>query len=63
VKQIKEPVNWIGDIDRSPDGSKICFSSDKGAVPDIFVVSLQGGEEKRVVNLKGLDFGPKWSPG
>src|SRR5436305_14014147 len=42
----------------SPDGQRIAFSWHG----DLWIVSSQGGEAKRLAALPGYDTRPKWSP-
>jgi dipeptidyl aminopeptidase/acylaminoacyl peptidase len=57
-----------GDIDFSPDGKEICFTAvtDKmeaiSTNGDLFVVSVAGGEPRRITTQPGFDGNPVYSP-
>ena len=54
---------YLSGIEWSPDGSRIAFSSDWQAVPQIWTVPAAGGEPTRVTHDTGfLNFNPSWSP-
>jgi dipeptidyl aminopeptidase/acylaminoacyl peptidase len=52
----------------SPDGKWILFASDRSNDPDknrnmdIFVLSAEGGEPRKLTTNPGIDGGPRWSP-
>jgi TolB protein len=49
----------------SPDGSQICFESDRGGKPQIYVMSASGGAAQRISFSKeegGSYSTPVWSP-
>jgi TolB protein len=46
----------------SPDGSKLVFTSYRYDNPDLFEVSVAGGEAKRLSNRPGLNTGGRVSP-
>ena len=56
------------EFDVSPDGKELVFArnTDKEAATstnaDIFLISLTGGEAKRITTRQGADTGPKYSP-
>jgi Tol biopolymer transport system component len=48
----------------SPDGRRIAFSAlpDDHTAPEIFVMSADGSDVRRLTNNQLPDFGPSWSP-
>jgi dipeptidyl aminopeptidase/acylaminoacyl peptidase len=47
----------------SPDGKRVTFVSDRGEKPQIFVLSLDGGESRQVTDLaQGVGGTLAWSP-
>jgi dipeptidyl aminopeptidase/acylaminoacyl peptidase len=56
------------DINYSPDGKELCFTAVTDKVEatstngDLFLVSVAGGEPKRVTNNPGFDGAPAYSP-
>jgi TolB protein len=46
----------------SPDGSQICFESDRGGKPQIYVMSAAGGQAQRISFGDGTYSTPVWSP-
>jgi Tol biopolymer transport system component len=47
----------------SPDGRKIAFLSTRDGLPQIYLLPVDGGEARRVSNLKqGVGGGLTWSP-
>jgi TolB protein len=53
------PSYWHG---WSPDGGTLAFVGQRGDNFDIYSISVQGGEEKRLTTVPGLDDGPEYSP-
>jgi TolB protein len=53
------PSYWHG---WSPDGSTLAFTGQRGDNFDIYSISVQGGEEKRLTTAPGLDDGPEYTP-
>jgi dipeptidyl aminopeptidase/acylaminoacyl peptidase len=77
MKQITSgPYNDAGEVwssgtsspQWSPDGKQILFVSNRSKLPDsnrnedLFVVSAQGGEVKKLTTNEGPDEAPQWSP-
>jgi dipeptidyl aminopeptidase/acylaminoacyl peptidase len=58
----------IGEFSWSPDGTRIAFSAQKdpdlisSESADLYVVSVNDGAVKKIVNTPGPDTNPKWSP-
>jgi len=57
-----------GDYDVSPDGTEICFTFDSADNPgldsndDLYLLSLEGGEVRKVTDNPASDGGPIYSP-
>lgn len=58
----------VGSFRWSPDGSKIAFSANPDSLiksfskSDVYVVTVEGKEIRKLVDLPGSDSGPMWSP-
>jgi dipeptidyl aminopeptidase/acylaminoacyl peptidase len=56
------------DYDVSPDGKEVCYAMNADPVPatstnaDLFVVSIAGGESRKISTSPGADASPKYSP-
>lgn len=56
------------DYDVSPDGKEVCYSMNADSVPaistnaDLYVVSIAGGEARKITSTPGADSSPKYSP-
>jgi TolB protein len=46
----------------SPDGSQLCFESDRGGKPQIYVMPAAGGQAQRISFGEGTYSTPVWSP-
>lgn len=46
----------------SPDGQSIVYSSFGGGQSDLWIVSVAGGEPRRLTNDPEIDRNPSWSP-
>jgi len=53
------PSYWHG---WSPDGETLTYCAERNGDFDIYSISVQGGEEKRLTQSPGLDDGPEFSP-
>lgn len=53
------PSYWHG---WSPDGKTLAFCGQRNNEFDIYTISIDGGEEKRLTTAKGLDDGPDYTP-
>jgi dipeptidyl aminopeptidase/acylaminoacyl peptidase len=57
-----------GDYDISPDGKEICFAADSARNPgldensDLFLLSLESGEVKKITDNPAFDANPLYSP-
>ena len=60
-KQIttKAPSFWHG---WSPDGTTLAYVGRRDGEFDIYTISVNGGEEKRLTTCRGLDDGPDYAP-
>ncbi len=56
------------DYDVSPDGQEVCYSMNADPAPatstnsDLYVVSIKGGETRKITLTPGADAGPRYSP-
>jgi dipeptidyl aminopeptidase/acylaminoacyl peptidase len=56
------------DYDISPDGQEVCFSMDADPMPaastnsDIYAVSIEGGQPRKITSTPGADSNPRYSP-
>ena len=46
----------------SPDGSTFCYCGERDGNYDVYTMSVNGGEEKRLTTPELLDDGPEYSP-
>jgi Tol biopolymer transport system component len=53
------PSYWHG---WSPDGKTLAYCARRNGEFDVYTVSVEGGEEKRLTTSAGLDDGPDYSP-
>ena len=53
------PSYWHG---WSPDGKTLAYCAERGGNFDIYTISVNGGDEKRLTSAAGLDDGPDYSP-
>jgi hypothetical protein len=53
------PSYWHG---WSNDSSMLAYCAERNGEYDIYTISVDGGEEARLTNAKGLDDGPEFSP-
>jgi len=53
------PSYWHG---WSPDGKTLAFVGQRNSEFDIYAISTEGGQEKRLTTAKGLDDGPEYTP-
>lgn len=54
----KGPSYWHG---WSPDGQTLAYCAERGGNYDIYTISVEGGEERRLTHEAGLDDGPDYS--
>ena len=53
------PSYWHG---WSPDGKTLAYCAERNGEYDIYTISVEGGQEKRLTTAAGLDDGPDYSP-
>lgn len=46
----------------SPDGERLAYCAERNGQYDIYTISVDGGAEKQLTDLPGLDDGPEYSP-
>ncbi|MDT5271847.1 MAG: TolB protein [Acidobacteriota bacterium] len=46
----------------SPDGKDLVYTGERGGEFDIYRIAVEGGEEMRLTDAKGLDDGPEYAP-
>jgi TolB protein len=46
----------------SPDGKSLAYCAERHGQYDIYMISVDGGQETQLTNLPGLDDGPEYSP-
>jgi Tol biopolymer transport system component len=46
----------------SPDGRTLAYCAERNGQYDIYTIPVQGGREKQLTNVPGLDDGPEYSP-
>ena len=46
----------------SPDGKQICFVSTRNGIPQLFLISADGGEARQLTRMVGGAGAPVWSP-
>ncbi len=56
-----EPA-WEGDPALSPDGGRVAYASEEGGDPDIWIVSVGGGERLQLTRDPARDGSPAWLP-
>jgi Tol biopolymer transport system component len=53
------PSYWHG---WSPDGKTLVYCGERNGNFDVYAISVDGGEERRLTTAEGLDDGPEYSP-
>ena len=54
------PQNRLGVV--SPDGKRICFSSNRDGNPELYVMNIDGTNVFRLTNHPAADITPTWNP-
>ncbi len=68
ARQITKGNFNVNDLAWSPDGKALAFSRTSTPKPvdfltsDIYLISAEGGEPKKLVDMAGSDSSPQWSP-
>ncbi len=68
VRQLTTSARHVSSVDWAPDGSRLVFSAATSSdlldadTADLFVVSRDGGEVKKIGGFSSADTQPKWSP-
>ena len=52
--------NWLGSV--SPDGTRVAFTSTRDGNSEIYVMNMDGSNQRRITNHPGNDITPTWSP-
>jgi TolB protein len=62
ARPVTRGTEHVEEVSVSPDGEWLAFDSDRAGNSDIYVMSLAGGEPRRITTDPGFDFVPSWSP-
>ncbi len=54
--------SFMQNMDLSPDGRTVLFQSNRSGTPDVWTVSLDGGEPTAIASSPVADIQPRWSP-
>jgi len=46
----------------SPDGKRLAYCAERGGQYDIYTIAVDGGAERQLTHMPGLDDGPEYSP-
>jgi Tol biopolymer transport system component len=55
----KAPSYWHG---VSPDGKTLAYCAERNGEYDVYTIGIDGGQERQLTNMPGLDDGPEYSP-
>lgn len=61
-KQLTDDQYWEYDIEWSRDGTFITYTSDKAGSPDVYLRTVATGEERRLTDAVGAEYGASLSP-
>lgn len=50
-----------GDLQWSPDGTRLAFTSDRGGTQDLWLVDVAGGEPRQLTTWPGVEATPLWN--
>src|SRR4051812_27233939 len=59
---VQQQDNGVGWCSWSPDGKTIAFDAQIKGNKDIYTISADGSDLRRLTNLKAVDSLPAWSP-
>ena len=62
VRRLTDTPGYDAEGSYSPDGKRICFTSQRSGDFEIYTMKADGTDVKRVTNAKGYDGGPFYSP-
>ncbi len=62
VRRLTTSPGYDAEGSFSPDGSRICFTSQRDDDLEIYTMARDGSDVRRVTNAKGYDGGPFFSP-
>jgi Tol biopolymer transport system component len=62
AQQITFDEVYVEMLDVSPDGRRLIISSDRAGNPDLWILSVEGGEMEQVTTDPTPDWAPRWSP-
>ncbi len=62
ARQVTFEQALIEHVDLSPDGRHLLVSSDRRGNPDLWMMSIDGGDIQQVSSDPKPDWAPKWSP-
>lgn len=61
-KRLTDTPGYDAEGAYSPDGKRICFTSERDGDYEIYTMAADGSDVRRVTNAKGYDGGPFFSP-
>ncbi|MAG55422.1 MAG: biopolymer transporter Tol [Planctomycetes bacterium] len=61
-KRLTHTKGYDAECAFSPDGTRICFTSQRDGDLEIYTMAADGSDVRRVTNAKGYDGGPFYSP-
>jgi Tol biopolymer transport system component len=62
VRRLTDTPGYDAEGGYSPDGTRICFTSERDGDLEIYTMAADGTDVRRVTNAKGYDGGPFFSP-
>ncbi len=62
VVRLTDTPGYDAEGSYSPDGKRICFTSERDGDLEIYTMAADGSDVRRVTNAKGYDGGPFYSP-
>jgi Tol biopolymer transport system component len=61
-RRLTDTPGYDAEAAYSPDGKRICFTSERDGDSEIYTMASDGTDVRRVTNAKGYDGGPFFSP-